>query len=118
MAKRLSVKQAQLLHRHRYILAKLANSSVKDRRTILRHGPSDLHKVLNLILKLIANDGIVLSKQQKTGIKKHKRLIRSTSGLGTKAIKGTLVRQTGGMLPAILSTILPMIGALVRAVII
>ena len=117
MAKRLSVKQAQLLQRHKYILAKLANSSVKDRRTILRHAPSDLFKVLDLIFKLIANDDIGLSKRQKIGIKKHKRFIRSTSGLGTKAIKGKLVRQTGGMLPAILSIILPLIGAVVKAVI-
>ena len=117
MAKRLSVKQSQLLQRHRYILNKLANSSVKNRRTILKNAPTDLFKVLNLIFKLIADNRIELSKQQKIKIKKHKRFIRSTSRLGTKAIKGKLVRQSGGSLPKILSTILPIIGAVVRAVI-
>ena len=117
MAKRLSVKQSQLLQRHRYILNKLANSSVKNRRIILKNAPSDLFKVLNLIFKLISDNRIDLSKEQMMGIKKHKRFIRSTSELGTKAIKGKLVRQTGGSLATILSTILPIIGAVIKTVI-
>ena len=117
MAKRLSLKQAQLIRQHGYILEKLAKSTARDRKTILQNAPSELFKALNLIFRLVANEELELSKSSRNVIKRHKRLIRSTSKLGTRAIKGRLVRQRGGSLPKILSTILPIVGAIVKSVI-
>ena len=117
MAKHLSVKQAKMLQRYKYILRKLANSNIKDRRTILKNAPSDLFKVLDLVFKLTSGGKLNLSKEGENKIKKHKRLIRTTSQLGLRSIKGKLVRQTGGSLPKILSTVLPIIGAIVKAII-
>ena len=117
MAKHLSVKQAKMLQQHRYILSKLAKSNIKDRRTILKNAPSDLFKVLDLIFKLTSGRKLNLLKEGDNKIKKHKRLNRTTSQLGPASIKGKLVRQTGGSLPKILSTVLPIIGAIVKAII-
>ena len=116
-SKRLSVKQAKLLKQHRYIMHKLVTSSDKDRRTILRNAPLDLFKALNLVFKLLDGEQLNLTSQQSNRIKKHKRLIRSASGLNNSHIKGELVRQKGGALSAILSTVLPIIGGLVKAII-
>ncbi len=113
---RLSVKQAELLNKHRYILRKLATSKDKNRKIILKNAPIDLFKTLNLVFKLLANEQLELSKHQSKKIKKHKRLIRSTSELNNRGIKDKLVRQKGGALPAILSTVLPIIGGIIKSI--
>ncbi len=114
--KRLSVKQAKLLKQHRYIMHKLATTTDKNRKTILRNAPLDLFKALNLVFKLLAGEHLDLTAHQSNKIKKHKRLIRSASGLKNTHIKGKLVRQRGGSLSAILSTVLPIIGGLVKSI--
>ncbi len=112
----LSVKQIKLLNRHRYILQKLATSKSKDRKIILKNAPIDLFKALNLVFKLLANEQFKLSKRQSNKLRKHRRLIRSTSELNNKDIKDKLVHQKGGALPAILSAILPIIGGIVKSI--
>ncbi len=115
--KRLSVKQVKLLRQHRYIMSKLATVSDKDRKTILKSAPIDLFKAIHLVFTLLANDRLNLTSRQNSKIKKHKKLIRSASGLNNKLIKGKLVRQKGSSLSTILSTVLPVIGTLVKAII-
>ena len=110
VSKRLSLNQAKLIKKHRYILQKLSTSSDKDRKTILKNSPNDLFKALNLVFKLLANDKIELNENQIKKIKKHKPMIKSTSQLRSNNIKGKLTRQRGGALPAILATVLPILG--------
>lgn len=116
MSKHISLKAAKLINSHRYILKKLARSNIKDRKKILSNAPNDLFKVLLLIFKLLENNKLNLDEKHETKIRPHKKLIRSTSELNRHSIKGKLTRQRGGALPAILSTILPILGAVVKAV--
>ena len=114
VSKRLSLKQVKLLKKHRYILQKLASTSEQNRRKILKNAPSDLFKTLNLIFRLLDGNQLNLSTNQTHKIKKHKRLIRSASKLHVDAIKGKLSQQKGGALGTILSTVLPIIGGLIK----
>ena len=115
VSKRLSVKQAQLLNQHRYILGKLAKASDKNRKQILINAPTDLFKALNLIFRLLDKQNLTLSKTQEAKIKKHKRFITSASGLKPGMIKGRVI-QRGGALSAILSAVLPVVGGLLKSV--
>ena len=117
VSKRLSVKQAELIRQHSYILKKLATSDRKDRRKILQNAPTDLFKVLNMIFKLLADQKIDLSSHQNRKIGRHKRLIRSASGLKNSHIRKKFVGQSGGTLATILSTVLPVIGGLIQSII-
>ena len=115
VAKRLSVKQAQLLKQHRYILGKLASTDDKRRRKILNNAPLELFKALNLVFKLLDKNDLNLTKAQESKIKKHKRLIHSASSMKSTDIKRKLV-QRGGALGAILSTVLPVLGNLFKSI--
>ncbi len=97
-------------------MQKLATTNDKDRKIILRNAPLDLFKALNLVFKLLAGEHLNLTARQNNTIKKHKRLIRSTSGLKNTHIKGKLVRQKGGALSTILATVLPIIGGIVKSI--
>ena len=112
-AKRLSVKQISLLKQHRYILRKLASSNRNDRGKILQNAPAELFKVLNIIFQLLADEKLELSRHQTQKIGKHKRLIRSTSGLKSSHIKRKFRGQSGGTLATILSTVLPAVASLI-----
>lgn len=117
VSKRLSLNQATLLKKHRYILQKLAESSDKERKIILKNSPNELFKALNLVFKMLASKKLDLSDHQAKQIKKHKPMIRSTSKLRSSSIKGKLTRQRGGSLASILTTVLPILGGLIKAVI-
>ena len=114
MSKPISLKQAQTIKRHRYILKKLATSDLKTRKSILLNAPASLFTVLGLIFKLVDGDRLNLSGRNKLKINKHKRLIRSTSRLNSQSIKDKLSRQRGGSLQQILSTILPILGTVIK----
>ena len=117
MSKRLSVKQAKMLHKHRYILKKLAAVSIKDRRKIVKNAPNDLFKVLNLIFKLLQDDNLTLPVTAEKSIKKHKRFIRSASRHDSvNTIKSQLSRQRGGSFQKVLATVLPIISAIVKTI--
>ncbi len=103
-----------MINRNRYILSKLAKVNVKDRKAILTNAPSELFQVLNLILKMLADDKVKLSNTQKEKIKKHKGLIRRSSDLKITAIKRMLKNQRGGFIPAIIAAALPLIGPLIK----
>ena len=118
MSKRLSVKQAKLLHKHRYILKKLASSSIKDKRKILSNAPGDLFKVLNIIFKLLNENKLDLPNKDKQQIHKHRRFIRSASGHNiVSTIRSQLSKQRGGSFQKVLSTVLPIIGTIVKTII-
>ena len=110
------MKQANLIRQHSYILRKLATSNRKDRQKILKNAPTELFKVLNMVLKLLADEKLDLSSQQNQKIKKHKRLIRSASGLKNSHIREKFAGQSGGALATILSAVLPVIGSLVQSI--
>ena len=116
VSQRLPIKQAKLLRRHKYILEKLASSGRKDRRKILRNAPAELFQVLNTIFKLINKDQLQLTNHQHQKIKRHKKFIRSASGLKSSHIKRKLDGQSGGALATILSTVLPVISGLIQSV--
>lgn len=115
MPQRLPIKSVQLINKHRFILRKLVNSSLKDRKLILKNAPNELFKTLLVVFKLLAEDKLNIPKKNQNKVKKHKKLIRSTSRLNSKSIKAKLVKQKGGSLPAILSSILPIVGSVVKA---
>ena len=118
MSQHLSVKQARMLHKHRYILKKLASSSIKDQRKIISKAPNDLFKVLNIIFKLLRDDELELPVTAKTRIEKHKNFIRTASGhQKVKSIRNQLAQQRGGSFKKVLSTVLPIIGTIVSAII-
>ncbi len=117
MSKHLSVKQAKLLKKHRYIFKKLAKTNNKNRKIILKNAPQELFRALTLVFNLLAGEKLNLSKKQEDNIKRHKRLIRSSSDLKTSAIKRKLQGQSGGALPAILAAALPLIGSLIKNII-
>ena len=117
MAKRLSVKQAQFLNQHRYILRKLARVSNSERKKVLRNAPVQLFTALDIIFKLLANNQIPLSTKQEHAIKKHQRVIKSTANLKRAAIKRKLQTQTGGSLGKFLSAVLPIVASIVSKVI-
>ena len=114
MSKHLSLKQAQSIQKHRYILKKLADSDLKSRKAILMNAPTSLFTVLGLIFKLLDKNQLNLTNRVKTKLTKHRRLIRQTSRLNSRAIKGKLSRQRGGSFKQILSTILPILGTIVK----
>lgn len=115
MVKRISMKDAKKIQKHRYILKKLSTSNLKTRKAILQNAPSTLFTVLSTIFKLVANNQLDLTAENRDKIKKHKRIIHSNSRLDKRAIKGKLVRQKGGSLQQILSTVLPIIGLVVKS---
>ena len=114
--KRLSLKQANLLRQHSYILKKLASSNAKKRKTILENAPKELFIILNLLFRLLADNKLNLTSKQNKKVAKHKKFIRTASGLKNNLIKRNLLRQKGGALSAILSTILPVIGGIISSI--
>ena len=114
-SKRLSVKQAEMLKKHRYILEKLATSDLKNRKIILKHSPAELFKVLGVVFDLIANKKLELDDKQHKTLKKHGRIIRSTSALKGAGMKRKLIAQRGGALATILSTVLPILGGILQS---
>ena len=112
MPKFLSLKDAKLIKQHRYILKKLSSSSSADRKKILKNAPDALFKALNIIIKLLAQDKLNISKKNQKKVNRHKKLIRKVSTLKSNSIKRKLQNQRGGFLSAILSAALPVISNL------
>lgn len=117
MSKRLSVKQAKLLQQHKYILKKLASSSVKDRKTILKNAPKELFQVLNIIFRFLSDKSLNLTSKQTDQLKKHKRFLKSSRDLKSTAIKKKLQGQSGGFLPGLISLALPLISSVIKSVV-
>ena len=63
MSNRLSVKDAEMLKRNRYILQKLSKVSDAKRKTILSNAPPELFQVMNLIFRLLNGAAIRLSNK-------------------------------------------------------
>ena len=98
-------------------MKKLSKTSNENRKIILKNAPQELFRALTLVFNLLANEKLNLSKKHEHKIKKHRRLIRSSSDLKTSAIKRKLQGQSGGALPAILAAALPIIGSLIKNII-
>ena len=118
VSEHLSLKQAKLLRQHVYILKKLASSNNRDmdRRKILKNAPQELFQVLNIIFQLLANGQLELSKYRDRKLGKHKKLIRSASGLTGSHIKRKFSGRSGSALATVLSTVLPVIGKIIQSV--
>lgn len=111
----LSLKQINLLKKHRYILGKLAKSSSRNRKAILANAPSELFITLNLIFKLLNKQNLKLTRAQETKLRKHKQFISSASGLKSAGSIKAKVEQRGGAIGAILSTVLPVLGGVLKS---
>lgn len=116
MSNRLSVKDAEMLKRNRYILQKLSKVSDAKRKMILSNAPPELFQVMNLIFRLLNGAAIRLSNKDEKKIKKHRRFIQSTRDLKASAIKRKLKNQKGGFWSALLSAALPIITPIVKKV--
>ena len=116
MSKRLSLKQIELLKKHQFILKRLAKSSSKDRTTILKNAPSELFQTLSLVLRILSDQNLKISKKHERNIKKHKSFLKNATDLKQTAIKRKLRNQRGGFLPAILSAALPIIGSIIGSI--
>ena len=112
----LSVNQAKLLKRHSYILKKLSKTNDKNRKKILMNAPTALFKALALIFKLLDGSGLTLTRNQKGKLKKHASLIRSAHALKSSGAIKTQLVQKGCALGAILATILPVLGGLIKSI--
>jgi hypothetical protein len=118
VSKRLSVKQKKLLKQHRYILDKLASSNAKKRKIILENAPKELFTVLNLVFKILNDKQVHLTNRQNEQVGKHRKLIRTASGLlKGNHIKRKLLDQKGGALSTILSIVLPALGQLIASIV-
>ena len=116
MSKHISVKNAEMLNRNRYILQKLSKASNADRRKILSNAPSELFQVMNLIFRVLNDTNTRLSAKHESNIKKHRRFIQSTSDLKASAIKRKLKNQKGGFWSLLLATALPIIAPIVKKI--
>ena len=116
MSNRISVKDAEMLNRNRYVLQKLSKASNADRRKILSNAPSELFQVMNLIFRVLNDRNTKLSNKNENKLKKHRRFIQSTSDLKAGAIKRKLKNQRGGFWSTLLSTALPIIAPIVKKV--
>ena len=116
MSKHISVKNAEMLNRNRYILQKLSKASNTDRRKILSNAPPELFQVMNLIFRVLNDTNTRLSAKHENKIKKHRRFIQSTSDLKASAIKRKLKNQKGGFWSSLLSTALPIIAPIVKKI--
>ena len=108
----LSVAQSTMIKKHQYILKKLASSSAQQRKKILRNAPNALFKTLHIVIKLLADDKLNLTKKNQAKVNRHRNLIKSVSNLKQNAIKKKIQNQTGGFLGMILKTALPLITGL------
>ena len=109
VSQHLSVKQIKLLKQHKYIMKKLASSTVKDKLVILQGAPSELFIVLNLLFKLLNDKKLNLTKSQERKLNRHQQLIRTSSSLKGDQIRQKMIRYRSSALPTILKTILPVI---------
>ena len=109
------MKQLEMLKKHRYILEKLATSNLKNRKIILRHSPSELFKVLGVVFDLIVNRKLDLNDKQFKALKKHRRVIKSTSALKGADLKPKLTAQRDGALATILSTVVPILDVIFQS---
>ena len=116
MTNHISVKDAEMLKRNRYILQKLLKVNNSDRKKILSNAPSELFQVINLIFRVLNDTNTQLSNEDENKIKKHRRFIQSTSDLKASAIKRKLKNQRGGFWSALLSTALPIITPIIKKV--
>ena len=116
MPNHISVKDAEMLKRNRYILQKLLKVNNSDRKKILSNAPSELFQVINLIFRVLNDTNTQLSNEDENKIKKHRRFIQSTSDLKASAIKRKLKNQRGGFWSALLSTALPIITPIIKKV--
>ena len=114
MTNHISVKDAEMLKRNRYILQKLLKVNNSDRKKILSNAPTELFQVINLIFRVLNDTNTQLSNENENKIKKHRRFIQSTSDLKASAIKRKLKNQRGGFWSALLSTALPILHLLSR----
>ena len=116
MPNHISVKDAEMLKRNRYILQKLLKVNNSDRKKILSNAPSELFQVINLLFRVLNDTNTQLSNENENKIKKHCRFIQSTSDLKASAIKRKLKNQRGGFWSALLSTALPIITPIIKKV--
>ena len=109
------MKQKSLLRRYRYILKKLASSNSKNRKIILKNAPSELFTVLKLILKLIADKKLNLSRTYNQKLIKYQSFIHSTAPLKGKQIRYKLLKLSDTTLSSILKTVIPALRGVLSA---
>ena len=102
------MKQMNMLRRHRYIFKTLTSSNSKDRKIILKNAPSELFTVFKLILKLIVDEKLNLTRAQNKTLKRYSSFILSTSSLKGKQIKQKLLKSDSALI-SIIKTILPVL---------
>ena len=113
MPKRLSVKNAQLIKKHFYILKTLKKVGKKQRLKILKNAPNTLFKVFDIIFSHCISGVIPLETKY---LKQHRKFLKVNSNKPISAIKERLI-QDGGAFPLLLSGLIPIIGSLLSKII-
>ena len=113
MPKRLSIKNAQLIKKHFYILKTLKNVDKRQRLKILKNAPNTLYKVLDIIFRYCITGVIPLDNKH---LKQHRKFMKANSNKPISAIKERLI-QDGGAFPLLLSGLIPIIGSLLSKII-
>ena len=98
---------AKIIHKHRYILNKLAKSNVKDRKKMLLNVPSQLFNVFRIICKLVSNGKVEIGKG-----KRHAQLAKTIGSSKLSGIKA-ISKQHGGAIASIIAGVLPFLLPLV-----
>ena len=115
MSVKLSQKDKKLIKRHRYILEKLASSSLSQRKKILNNAPDPLFKTINVIIKFILKNKDQIPKKHHQSLSRHKKLLRSVSELkDTKSVKQKLKNQRGSFIPTVIQAAIPVITSLIK----
>lgn len=107
------------IKRNAPLIRALYYAAPKKRRDILAHGSPDFIQALCEIALNVLKGNVPLSKSQYSKLKTRKKVIRLLvdKRTGFKRKQQALAKQTGGFLPILLSTVLPILGGIIGDVI-
>ena len=118
MSIKISQRDKKLIKRHRYILEKLASSSLSQRKKILNNAPDPLFKTINVIIKLILKNKDQIPKKHYQPLSRHKKLLKSVSELkDIQSVKQKLKNQRGSFIPIVIQAAIPVITSLMKKLI-
>lgn len=103
------------MERNAPLIRALYYATPQKRREILSYASPDFVQALCEIALNVSKGNVPLSSSQYKKLKSQKKIIKSLTNkrTGLKRKQQTLAKQTGGFLPLLLSTVIPIIGGLI-----
>lgn len=100
--------------KHELVLKALKNSKKKNTRLIIDNAPPSLFNLIKSICKYVLTGKLQLRKHHIKKLGKHKKLIRNLAAASHKTAKRHL--QKGNGLKSIINTLLPILTAVIPAI--